>query len=61
LLDRSVNARALIHAEYRRKNLLTYRSTSRALATASRQLDFVFASETIADRVRLRARKEVAD
>jgi hypothetical protein len=43
------------------KNLLTYRSTSRALATASRQLDFVFASETIADRVRLRARKEVAD
>lgn len=43
------------------KNVPTYRSTSQRPATASRQLDFVFASETIAERARVRARNEVAD
>jgi hypothetical protein len=43
------------------KNVPTYRSSSQTPATASRQLDFVFASETIAERVRVRARNEVAD
>ncbi len=43
------------------RNVPTYRSTSQTPATASRQLDFVFASETIAERVRVRARNEVAD
>lgn len=32
-----------------------------APATASRQLDFVFASEAIAERVRVRAKNDVAD
>ncbi len=37
------------------KNVPTYRSTRQTPATATRQLDFVFASESIADRVRTRA------
>ena len=37
------------------KNVPTYRSTRQTPATATRQLDFVFASESIADRVRARA------
>jgi len=43
------------------KNVPTYRSTRQTPATASRQLDFVFASESIAERVRVRARNEVVD
>lgn len=42
-------------------NVPTYHSTSQTPATASRQLDFVFASESIADRVSVRARNEVSD
>ena len=43
------------------KNVPTYRSSSQTPATASRQLDFVFASEAIAERVRVRAKNDVAD
>lgn len=37
------------------KNVPTYHSSRQSPATATRQLDFVFASDTIADRVQVRA------
>jgi endonuclease/exonuclease/phosphatase family metal-dependent hydrolase len=43
------------------KNVPTYRSRQQTPATAARQLDFVFASESLAERVRVHARNEVAD
>lgn len=43
------------------KNVPTFHSSSQSPATASRQLDFVFASKSIADRVRVRALNEVEE
>ncbi len=43
------------------KNVPTYRTKQQTPATAARQLDFVFASESIAERVRVRAMNDVAD
>lgn len=40
------------------KNVPTYRARSQTNETAARQLDFVFASESIADRVKVRAENE---
>jgi len=42
-------------------NVPTYHSTHQVPATAARQLDFVFASESIADRVSARALNEIAE
>lgn len=43
------------------KNVPTFHSTQRTPVTATRQLDFVFASESIADRVQVRALNEIAE
>ena len=42
-------------------NVPTYHSTRQKPATAARQLDYVFASESIADRLTVRALNEVAE
>jgi hypothetical protein len=42
-------------------NVPTFHSVKQKPATAARQLDYVFASESIADRVSVRAQNEVAD
>ncbi len=43
------------------KNVPTYHTRQQGIDGATRQLDFVFASRSIADRVTARARNEVAD
>jgi endonuclease/exonuclease/phosphatase family metal-dependent hydrolase len=43
------------------KNIPTFHSNRQTPATAARQLDFVFASEDIADRVRVRAMNRVEE
>jgi hypothetical protein len=43
------------------KNVPMFHSTQQTPATATRQLDFVFASESIADRVQVRALNEIAE
>ena len=43
------------------RNVPTFHSNRQAAATAARQLDYVFASEGIADRIRVRALNEVAE
>ena len=42
-------------------NVPTYHHNQQTLATASRQLDFVFASESIADRVSVKALNSVEE